>query len=179
MLTLRATAVRIRGHWHGVPADDVVLPFSERRRRRLAMTGRGGLKFLLDLPQVTTLRDGDALVLEDGRLIAVRAAGELLHEITCADQLRLMRIAWHLGNRHLPTEIAAGNLRIAADSVIADMARGLGATVREIRAPFDPEGGAYAPSASAEGTDAHGHGHHRHHHHNHDHDHDHEHDHEH
>jgi urease accessory protein len=173
MLTLRATAVRTRGHWHGVPVDDVVLPFSERRRRRLAMTGRGGSKLLLDLPQVITLRDGDALVLEDGRLIAVRAADEALHEITCTDQLRLMRIAWHLGNRHLPTEIAAGSLRIAADPVIADMARGLGATVHEIQAPFDPEGGAYAASPSAEGTDAHGHGHGHHGHHHHDHDHEH------
>lgn len=171
MLTLRATVVRSRGHWHGVPADDVVLPFSERRRRRLAMTGRGGLQFLLDLPQVTTLRDGDALVLEDGRLIAVRAADEALHEITCADQLRLMRIAWHFGNRHLPTQIAAGSLRIAADQVIADMARGLGATVREIQGPFDPEGGAYAAPASTE--DAGAHGHHQSHHHHHDHDHEH------
>lgn len=157
-----ATHIKSQGHWHGTPADTIVLAFSERRRRRLAMTGTGGLGFLLDLPEVTTLRDGDALVLDDGRLIAVRAANEALHEIVCADPHRLMRIAWHLGNRHLTTEIRRDRLRIAADAVIADMARGLGATVREVQAPFDPEGGAYAEA-----------GHHRHddHHHHDDHEH--------
>jgi urease accessory protein len=90
------------------------------------------------------LRGGDALVLEDGRLIEVVAAPEPLAEIRCTDPQHLVRVAWHLGNRHLPTQIMAKGLRIRRDHVIEAMVKGLGARVIEIEAPFDPEGGAYA-----------------------------------
>jgi hypothetical protein len=83
-------------------------------------------------------------VLEDGRLIEVVAAPEPLVEIRGADPHHLVRIAWHLGNRHLPTQIVGKGLRIRRDHVIEDMVRGLGARVIAIEAPFDPEGGAYA-----------------------------------
>ena len=126
------------------PADTVVLDFDDRHRRRMAMTGTRGLEFLLDLENAVALRGGDALVLEDGRLIEVVAAPEPLIEIRGADPLHLVRIAWHLGNRHLPTQIVGKGLRIRRDHVIEEMVKGLGARVIEIEAPFDPEGGAYA-----------------------------------
>ena len=151
----------------GEAADEVVLAFDDRHRRRMAMRGVGGTDFLLDLPKAVPLDDGDGLRLEDGRTIRVRAAPEPLLEITCTDQAHLVRVAWHLGNRHLPTQLLGDRLRIRADHVIADMARGLGATVTEIDAPFQPEGGAY------------GHGHVQGHDHGHDHDHPHAHDHSH
>ena len=126
------------------PADTVVLDFDDRHRRRMAMTGTRGLEFLLDLENAVALRGGDALVLEDGRLIEVVAAPEPLIEIRGADPQHLVRIAWHLGNRHLPTQIMGKGLRIRRDHVIEAMVKGLGARVVEIEAPFDPEGGAYA-----------------------------------
>ena len=107
------------------------------------MTTDGGLDFLLDLAHVPSLKDGDALVLEDGRRIGVKAALEQLLEITCLDPRHLARISWHLGNRHLATEIHQQRLLIRCDPVIADMVRGLGATVTQVNAPFNPEGGAY------------------------------------
>ena len=122
------------------------------------MTGSRGVAFLLDLPAATALRGGDALVLEDGRLIEVVAAPEPLLEIRCTDPLHLARVAWHLGNRHLPTQILKNKLRIRRDHVIAEMAVKLGAKVVEIEAPFDPEGGAYAAPADTHG-DHHGHEH--------------------
>ena len=67
------------------PADTVVLDFDDRHRRRMAMTGTRGLEFLLDLENAVALRGGDALVLEDGRLIEVVAAPEPLLEIKGAD----------------------------------------------------------------------------------------------
>jgi urease accessory protein len=155
----------------------VVLDFDDRHRRRMAMTGTRGLEFLLDLETAVALRGGDALVLEDGRLVEVVAAPEPLAEIRCNDPHHLVRVAWHLGNRHLPTQIMAKGLRIRRDHVIEAMVRGLGARVIEIEAPFDPEGGAYAggghghaPEAHAHHT-AHDHGEHDHHHHD-DHHHD-------
>jgi len=163
---LRATSVRPIGHWSGPAADWTELDYDQRRRRRRAITAAGGLTFLLDLPQVATLRDGDGLVLEDGRIVAVRAAPEDLLEITCAEPRHLARVAWHLGNRHLPTEIRDDAIRIRADHVIAGMARGLGAAVVAISAPFDPERGAYSGNGA---------GHHHHHHDDHDHSHDHDH----
>jgi len=161
---IRATRVLPHQRWDQAAADTVVLGFDDRHRRRMAMTGTRGLGFLLDLEHAVALRGGDALVLEDGRLIEVVAAPEPLAEIRVADPQHLVRVAWHLGNRHLPTQIMAKSLRIRRDHVIEAMVRGLGARVIEIEAPFDPEGGAYAGGGHA----AHDHSvddHHDHHHH--------------
>ena len=141
---LRADKVIPTGHWSGAPADTVVLDFDGRYRRRVAMTGVGGLEFLLDLTEATMLRGGDGLRLEDGRVVEVLAEPEPLAEIRAADPLAIIRIAWHLGNRHLPTEMLPKALRIRRDPVIEAMAEGLGARVIALEAPFNPEGGAYA-----------------------------------
>jgi urease accessory protein len=141
---IRATQIRAQHRWTEAPADTVVLDFDDRHRRRMAMTGTRGLEFLLDLENAVVLRGGDALVLDDNRLIEVVAAPEPLAEIRGNDPQHLVRIAWHLGNRHLPTQIMARGLRIRRDHVIEAMAKGLGARVIEIEAPFEPEGGAYA-----------------------------------
>jgi urease accessory protein len=180
---IRATRVQGQHRWNETPADTVVLDFDDRHRRRMAMTGTRGLEFLLDLENAVALRGGDALVLEDGRLIEVVAAPEPLIEIRGADPLHLVRVAWHLGNRHLPTQIMAKGLRIRRDHVIEAMVKGLGARVIEIEAPFDPEGGAYAGGGHAHAADdpahhhdAHDHGAHdhiAHDHSKHDHSHDH------
>jgi urease accessory protein len=190
---IRATQVRGQYRWSEPPADTVVLDFDDRHRRRMAMTGTRGLEFLLDLESAVALRGGDALVLEDGRLVEVVAAPEPLAEIRGSDPQHLVRLAWHLGNRHLPTQITARGLRIRRDHVIEAMVQGLGARIIEIEAPFDPEGGAYAdsghghaPAGAAHDHAGHGHsshdhgGHHHHdehcdhdHHHGHSHAHDH------
>ena len=129
---IRASQVRAHHRWIEAPADTVVLGFDDRHRRRMAMTGTRGLEFLLDLENATVLRGGDALVLDDNRLIEVVAAPEPLIEIRGADPQHLVRIAWHLGNRHLPTQITAKGLRIRRDHVIEAMVKGLGARVIEI-----------------------------------------------
>jgi urease accessory protein len=156
---IRATRVLGQHRWKEAAADTVVLGFDDRHRRRMAMTGTRGLEFLLDLEHAVALRGGDALVLEDGRLIEVVAAPEPLAEIRCNDPQHLVRVAWHLGNRHLPTQITAKGLRIRRDHVIEAMVKGLGARIIEIEAPFDPEGGAYAGGGHAHGSgnDAHDH----------------------
>ena len=160
---IRATRVQGQHRWAHAPADTVVLDFDDRHRRRVTMTGTRGLEFLLDLEQAVALRGGDALVLDDGRLIEVVAAAEPLLEIRGVDPLHLVRLAWHLGNRHLPTQIMPKGLRIRRDHVIEAMVKGLDARVIEIEAPFDPEGGAYAAAhadAQDGGTHAHaGHDH--------------------
>ena len=179
---IRATEVKPRQRWTEAPADTVVLDFDDRHRRRMAMTGTRGLEFLLDLENAVALRGGDALVLEDGRLVEVVSAPEPLVEIRGADPHHLIRVAWHLGNRHLPTQIMPKALRIRRDHVIEAMVKGLGARVVEIEAPFDPEGGAYAGTGHGDAHDhahhpgheghdhAHDHGHHEHGHDHHHHD---------
>jgi urease accessory protein len=183
---IRATQVRAHHHWTEAPADTVVLDFDDRHRRRMAMRGTRGLEFLLDLENATVLRGGDALVLDDNRLIEVVAAPEPLAEIRGNDPQHLVRVAWHLGNRHLPTQITARGLRIRRDHVIEAMVKGLGARVIEIEAPFDPEGGAYAgggqvhtPESDPHPHAAHDHSSHDHGGHGHYHDHGHHHDHHH
>ncbi|NQW08783.1 MAG: hypothetical protein HQ481_02715 [Alphaproteobacteria bacterium] len=99
---------------------------------------------------------GDGLELDDGGWIEVRAAAEPLLEIRAAEPTRFARLAWHLGNRHIPTEIAPDAIRIRPDHVLEAMLIGLGAVVAHVVLPFQPEGGAYGGQDHGGG---HGHGH--------------------
>lgn len=122
----------------------VQLDHNDRHRRRMLLKTLGGESILLDLPSTVHLRGGEGLLLEDGAIVAIDALPEKLLDIAAPDQATLIRIAWHLGNRHLPTELREGTLRIREDHVLEDMVRGLGGTVTHIEASFDPESGAYA-----------------------------------
>lgn len=136
----RAVAAAAAGDWPAAAAvGEVTLDHESRRRRRLRVGG----DVLLDLPEAPRLSEGDGLRLEDGGWIAVRAADEDLAEAAADDAGLLLRLAWHLGNRHCPAEIRPGAVRIRRDRVIEDMLRGLGARVVPVRAPFEPERGAY------------------------------------
>jgi urease accessory protein len=155
----RATQVLKAGSWQAAPVDRITLSYDERHRRRLRFLAEAGTEFLLDLPRTTVLRGGDGLRLEDGRVILVAAADEPLLEVTAADSDQLARMAWHIGNRHLPAQMAAQRILIREDSVIEAMLKGLGATVRHVAEPFSPEPGAYDGSHSLLLAPGHGHGH--------------------
>lgn len=139
--------------------DTVTLDHEARQRRRAALTGAGGLELLVDLERPQALADGDAFRLEDGGLVVVRAAPERLLEIRAENPLRLMRTAWHIGNRHTPAEISADAIYIEEDHVLAEMVRGQGCVATPVTRPFEPQRGAYD------------HGHHHEHGHDHEHDH--------
>lgn len=119
------------------------------------------MAFLLDLAQAAVLRDGDGLLLDDGRRIRIVAAAEKLLEVRCAAPQELARVAWHLGNRHLAVEVADGVIRLRDDYVIADMLRHMGAEVTVTNGPFNPEGGAYGESGHTHHQSANA-GHHHH-----------------
>jgi urease accessory protein len=145
---------RPAGHWpKEQAAGTLTLDFDARHRRRIRLTTDQGEDVLLDLPNAVAMADGDGLQLDDGRLLKVQAAAELIVEVRHKDPNQLMRLAWHLGNRHLPTEIRNQVLRIRPDHVIENMLHHFEADLVKAQAPFQPEGGAYS-----------GHGHH----HNHD-----------
>jgi urease accessory protein len=124
-------------------SDSVTLDHEHRLRRRIKLTSDGDLEFLLDLDKASALDDGDALKLEDGRLILVKAAPQKLIEIRAENPLRLLRVAWHIGNRHTPAEITADAIYIEEDHVLAEMVRGQGCSVTPVTRPFRPERGAY------------------------------------
>jgi urease accessory protein len=149
---LRATSVRPRDQMRAgeAVADRIALDHTARHRRRVVFTTAGGLQFLLDLEHARALRDGDGLVLEDGRLVVVKALAEPLLEIRGTDARHLAALAWQIGNRHLEAQIESQRILIRRDHVIAGMLRGLGAALREIDEIFEPESGAYS----------HGQGHH-------------------
>ncbi len=153
MTLSRATSI---GHAHA-GSDHVALTYEARLLRRKRLLSAGGREFLVDLPETVSVNEGDAFRLDDGSEIAVRAAPEALLEVT-GD---LPRLAWHIGNRHTPCQVEEGRLLIQQDHVLADMLRRLGATLREIDAPFTPEGGAYGHGRTF------GHDHGAHHHHDH------------
>lgn len=97
------------------------------------------MDFLVDLPAPVMLVEGDGFLLEDGRVVAVELDCEPLAELRVASDGQLVRLAWHLGNRHLPAKVGERVIRIQRDAVIEDMARRLGAEIAHIEAPFDPE----------------------------------------
>nr|MEA2798377.1 urease accessory protein [Phenylobacterium sp.] len=129
--------------WSGVAIDRVVLDYDGRHRRRIVLTAQSGAEYLLDLSGATHLRDGDGLVLEGGGILLVVAKPEPLIEVRAASPEALIRLAWHIGNRHLAAAIQADRILIRRDHVIAHMLEHQGAKVREVEEPFDPEGGAY------------------------------------
>ena len=139
-------ALKITEHTHN-PADTITLDEVARHRRRVKMTSDRGIEFLLDLPEARLLRHGEGLVLEDGRVIEVRAKPEPLYEVRATSPHHLLQLTWHMGNRHLPTEIMADHIRISRDHVIRQMLEGLGGEVTEVEAPFNPQGGAYSGHA--------------------------------
>ncbi|WP_374449902.1 urease accessory protein UreE [Stella sp.] len=171
---LRATRVESRGNWDETKVvDRVVLDFEDRFRRRVRLRAESGLLFLLDLATATVLGDGDGLALDGGGFVRVVAKPERLVAVTAATPGGLARLAWHIGNRHLPADIGADRILIRDDHVIVDMLRGLGATVEPVEAPFNPEGGAYGQHNH---DPRHPHGHDHGHDHGDDHGHDHAHD---
>jgi urease accessory protein len=142
---MRAQTILPAGKWDASKQiDRVLIDFDRRHRRRILLTTETGSELLLDLPQAARLRDGDGLELEDGRIVRVEARPEPLAEIHAHDESELVRIAWHLGNRHLPVQLIGDRIRIRRDHVIEAMVEGLGGHVDHIEAPFDPEAGAYA-----------------------------------
>lgn len=150
-----ARNVLAAGTWSDQPVDRVVLAYDDRHRRRLMLTSASGRKILLNLAGARVLTDGDGLQLGDGKIVAVEAAPERLIEVRAADVHELIRITWHLGNRHLPTEILSDRLRIREDHVIKDLLARLGAQMQHVEEPFNPEGGAYGHGH----VEGHGHAH--------------------
>ena len=139
-----ASIHRPAGHWPKErAAGSLTLDFDARHRRRFRLVGDQGEDVLLDLPNAVAMADGDGLQLEDGRWLKVQAAAEPVVEVRHKDPNQLVRLAWHLGNRHLPTEIRSEVLYIRPDHVIEEMLLGFGADLVRVHAPFQPEGGAY------------------------------------
>jgi len=141
------------GSWPRAEArDHATLDYDHRHRRRLRIRSDSGAALLLDLPKAVAIAEGDGLRLEEGGWVGVIAAPEPLLEIRADDPLHLVRLAWHVGNRHVAAEVRpAGALRIRPDHVIAEMLAGLGGRVSQLVAPFQPESGAYAPGHSHSG----------------------------
>jgi urease accessory protein len=165
--TLRAVAVRRGGQWQGEAAERLVLDYEARFLRRKRVVAASGRAVMVDLPETVSLDAGDALEAEDGTLLEIVAAPEPLLKVTG----ELPRLAWHIGNRHTPCQVAGDHLLIRADHVLADMLRRLGAGLEETEAPFTPEGGAYGHGRThghSHGPDE-GHGHSHHHDHGHAH----------
>jgi urease accessory protein len=166
----RAVSVAPADSAAGDVVGKAVLAHDERHLRRRAIELADSSKVLVDLPEPVTLADGDRLVLEDGRQIAIGAAPEELYDIRARDAVHLAELAWHIGNRHLAAAIGADRILILRDHVIKAMLEGLGATVTDVVEPFTPVRGAY--SGHGHDHDHHDHDHHGHnHHHGHDHEH--------
>lgn len=146
------------GHWpRHAAVGALTLDFEARHRRRIRLRTDQNEEILLDLPRTVAMADGDGLQLEDGRWLEVRAAAETVVEVRHPAPEQLARLAWHLGNRHLPTEIGTGVLRIRPDSVIEAMLAGLGAVLVKVLSPFQPEGGAQRHTGSHDSVHHHEH----------------------
>jgi urease accessory protein len=166
----RATRILAAAERRGRPvADTVILDYAQRSAQKITVTGAKGGNIEIDLREPACLRTDDLLLLDDGGLVEVVAAPEPLIEARAGDVAALSRLAWHLGDRHVPVQVLPNRIRVRREAAIEALLALLGAKVTMIEAPFEPEGGAYAL--------AHGHGHDdAHHHHGRSHSHGHHHD---
>lgn len=170
-IPLRATGlIRAGAQRRGTVRDTLLLSFEERQAPKGTFTGLRGTAIAVDLP-AERLRTDDCLSLEDGSLAEIVARPEPLLEARAKDAAALARIAFHLGDRHIPAELSARRIRVRSETATEALLAALGAAVTPIEAPFEPEGGAYAHDAGHD----HGHGGHDHAHHHHDHGHCHDH----
>ncbi len=127
------------------PCDEhLVLPFELRQKCRFNAQLASGADVTVVLARGGMLRDGDCLLMQDGRTVCVVAAPERLLRVTAGDAASLARAAYHLGNRHAAVEIGADFLQLPYDHVLADMLAQLGVQIGEVTAPFQPERGAYS-----------------------------------
>ena len=140
---LRVAAILPPGHDQGTPFDIIVLQHDERRLRRKLLTLQHGDEVMVDFPQTVTLEPGSGLKLQDGRIAEVIAAEELLYEVRARDGSHLIRLAWHLGNRHTSAQLEGERILIKRDHVLKTMLEGLGATITSVSEPFFAEHGAY------------------------------------
>lgn len=173
---LRAIRVLAADHRHDRPiADTVILDYAQRSTPKIAVSGVKGTSIDIDLHTPARLRTDDLLELDSGALVEVVAAPEPLIEARAADVSALARLAWHLGDRHVPVQLLPNRIRAQRNAAIETLLKSLGAKVVSIEAPFEPEGGAYEATCAQHDHAHHGHDHD--HHHGHDHAHDHHHDH--
>ncbi|MEO8882521.1 MAG: urease accessory protein UreE [Devosia sp.] len=140
----RVTAYLPAATAKGVPFDSLTLAHDQRRLRRKVLTLPKGVELLFDFPEPVTLSHGDRLRLDDNRLVGIIAADEAVYEVRGRDATHIARLAWHIGNRHLPAQIEKSRILIGRDRIIGDMLVGLGATVTEKVEHFSPEHGAYS-----------------------------------
>ncbi|MEM1273805.1 MAG: urease accessory protein UreE [Pseudomonadota bacterium] len=133
-----AQAVMRKGTWQSPAIGQLVLDYEGRFLRRKRVACADGRSLMIDLPETVSLNPGDALITEDGPVEIVAAPEALL----CVTG-NLVRLAWHIGNRHTPCQVAEDHLLIRDDHVLANMLTGLGAEIAHVTAPFQPEGGAY------------------------------------
>ncbi len=140
--------------------DIITLDHGDRHRRRILLNADGGTAFLLDLDRADVLEDGDAIRLDSGWLVEVKAAAERLIEVSTEDPLDLLTLAWHIGNRHVPAEISKDTIYIAYDHVLLEMLHRLGASTQIVERPFRPVRGAYHQHEHGRHSGhPHGHGH--------------------
>ena len=177
---LRATSVLRKA---AVKAERVVdtlaLGHRDRAINGVSVRATGGLELAISLDKATTLNDGDALKLEDGMLVQIKAAPESLLEIRAGNPLRLVRLAWHLGGHHVPAEMTADALYVPNDAALGELVRGQGCSMTVVERPFQPEAEVHYHAHGDDCGCGHDHHHHGHHGHDHAHEHKHEHDHKH
>lgn len=146
----RAVAHLPANHGRGAPIDTITLAHDERRVRRKLLTGKNGTEVMVDFPNSVTLDHQGGLELDDGGIVEVLAAKEVLYAVTAKDAAHLLRLAWHIGNRHTPAQLDTDRILIKRDHVLKGMLEGLGAKVTDVTEPFFAEHGAYHSHNHAE-----------------------------
>jgi len=169
MLEIKAKLKIPRSAYKVEVRGQLKLPFEARQKSRLKTKLASGEDVGLMLPRGEILRGGDLVTASDGRVIEVVAEAEKVLHVVCDTPAELAKAAYHLGNRHVPVQVGDGFLRLAADHVLEEMLKKIGADVSSMEAPFEPEAGAYAGGHHQHDEMGHGGKIHDHHHEEHDH----------
>jgi urease accessory protein len=172
----RATKVLRAGEARPARAvDTLILDYDQRQTKQgFFFTGKGTC-IELDFAEPRALATDDALVLDDGSLIEIVADAEALIEARIPDPVALARLAWRLGDGHVPVQLFANRVRLRRNPAAEALLAGIAAKITPLTAPFEPDVRATDHAHHHHGHEHHHHGHEHDHHHGHAHDHHHDH----
>ena len=101
-------------------------------------------ELFLQLPREGIIKDGDIFrTNQENIFICVKAKIENLFQISTSSKLKMLKLIYHLGNRHIGIEIYDNYLFVKEDHVIKNLLENFDAEIKLVNKKFFPEIGAY------------------------------------
>ena len=125
----------------------LILPLSAKERIQLRgkRSTLNGIEVILNLPRGGgRLIPGEVLKSDDSLFyVTIEAANEDLIKVSSDNRLKLLKAAYHLGNRHVEVQFHEREIYLLNDRVMRKMLERQGFEIEFSEGAFSPEIGAY------------------------------------